>query len=56
MARLLKNKIYSISRSQNKNKMHAKQLEVTLHNLVSVKPEVRGTTLITYIVPGSMDL
>jgi len=34
--------------------METKQLEQTLKNLTSanLKPVVRGTTLITYIVPG----
>jgi hypothetical protein len=27
-----------------------------LLSLSSVKPEIRGTTLITYIVPGSIDI
>lgn len=29
---------------------------MTLHNLNQIKPEVKGTTLITYIVPGSINM
>ncbi len=32
------------------------QIEPTLHNLVFAQPEIKGTTLITYIVPGSIDI
>jgi hypothetical protein len=37
--------------------METKQLEQTLKNLAdaNLKPAVRGTTLITYIVPGGID-
>ncbi len=31
-------------------------MEKTLTNLQYAKPVIRGTTLITYVVPGSMDL
>jgi peptide subunit release factor 1 (eRF1) len=32
------------------------EIEATLRNLVFAQPEIKGTTLITYIVPGSIDL
>lgn len=32
------------------------QTETTLRNLVHAQPEIKGTTLITYMVPGSIDL
>ena len=37
--------------------MESKKLEQTLKNLtdVNLKPEIRGTTLITYIVPGNVN-
>jgi len=35
--------------------MNQKQLQKTLNNLLNAKPRIRGTTLITYIVSGSMD-
>lgn len=31
-------------------------LKQTVQNLLSAKPEIRGTTLITYIVPGTLDM
>jgi hypothetical protein len=31
-------------------------LRSTIQNLICAKPEIHGTTLITYIVPGKMDL
>jgi len=31
-------------------------VQMTLHNLNKIKPEVKGTTLITYIVPGSVSM
>jgi hypothetical protein len=32
------------------------ELKQTIISLQNAKPQIRGTTLITFIVPGSMDL
>lgn len=34
----------------------SQSIRMTLKNLNQRKPEVKGTTLITYIVPGSMNM
>jgi peptide subunit release factor 1 (eRF1) len=35
--------------------LEPKLLETTIKGLIDIKPLIRGTTLITYIVPGSME-
>jgi hypothetical protein len=34
----------------------ADHVQKTIKNLIHAKPTVHGTTLITYIIPGGMDL
>ena len=38
------------------NTQTKKMEELTVRNLAHAKPQIRGTTLITYIVPGGMDV
>ncbi len=49
-------KKYIIIIIYNKQKQRMQEFVDTLTHLQSIKPVIRGTTLITYIVPGDMDI
>ena len=57
ICQMIKNIILSISITNNKEiYKNMQNMESTLIALQNAKSEIRGTTLITYIVPGSTDL